>query len=438
MDKPHEQLPQNTIPFEPPALDVLASEVPMTEPVCEMPAQNGLPVMQEAGTNVPPVQAAPDGLETTQKATAVPKPVRKKRSAWRYVWYVTKFLLRMALGLLLATLVLGIGLVGYLTVTEYNPAYAETADRGSVNRSEKIATESLRIVSFNTGYGALGEDADFFMDGGKSVQSSDEVTVLNNMSEIERFLSECDADFLLLQEVDTDSKRSYETNQWLSYEHGLEDYESRFALNYSCDYVPYPLYDRIGKVHSGIATYSRYDITSATRYSLPCSFDWPVRVANLKRCLLVTRIPIEDSDKELVLVNLHLDAYDDGEGRRAQTEQLLQLLEAEYEKGNYVVAGGDFNQSFPGSDAYPVLNDEYFVPGELEPLRYGWRYAYDDSVPTSRLLNEPYDPQSAATQYYVIDGFIVSPNITVERVETVDEGFEYSDHNPVILDFVLQ
>ena len=35
------------------------------------------------------------------------------------------------------------------------------------------------------------------------------------------------------------------------------------------------------------------------------------------------RVPIEGTDRELVLVNLHLEAYDDGEGKIAQTRQLL-------------------------------------------------------------------------------------------------------------------
>lgn len=421
----HEQLPQNTIAFEPPTANVIASTHPEVYEA---------PVMEEAPTHQDVMI-----FETPEtEPTVVPKPVRKKRTAWHYVWYVTKFLLRMALGLLLAVLVLGVGLLGYLTVTEYTPAYAEAADRGSFNCTEKITDKSLRIVCFNTGYAALGEDADFFQDGGESVQSSNEKTVSNNMRDIERFLSDSDADFIFLQEVDTDSKCSYETKQWLSYEHGLEDYESRFALNHSCAYVPYPLFDHIGKVHSGLATYSRYDITSATRYSLPNSYAWPERVANPKRCLLVTRIPIEGSEQELVLVNLHFEAYDDDESMREQTKQLMELLETEYEKGNYVLAGGNFNQSFPNCDTYPIVNDEYFVPEELSSLRNGWQYAYDDSVPTARLLNEPYNPRSKNTQYYVIDGFIVSPNVTVERVETVDEGFEYSNHNPIVLEFVLQ
>jgi len=39
--------------------------------------------------------------------------------------------------------------------------------------------------------------------------------------------------------------------------------------------------------------------------------------------------------------------------------------------------------------------------------------------------------------YYVIDGFIVSPNISIMSVETLDESFRYADHNPVKLRVTL-
>ena len=74
----------------------------------------------------------------------------------------------------------------------------------------------------------------------------------------------------------------------------------------------------------------------------------------------------------------------------------------------------------------------------MEELPSGWQYAYDGSIPTCRLLTQPYQPSSEKTQYYVIDGFIVSPNVTVGKVETLDEGFVYSDHNPVVLDITLE
>ena len=384
-----------------------------------------------------PQEYQPAVPQPSGPVTVVTRPQKKKK---RKVWPILRIFGKLILGLVLAIAVLAAGLLGYLTVTEYNPAYAELAQRGANSSKELVKDRRLRIVTFNTGYGALGEDADFFMDGGTDVNPLSKDVVEGNMIGIERILNRVDADLILLQEVDTDSDRSFHMNQWLQYEHDLDsyEYETRFALNYSCRYVPYPLKERIGQVNSGIATYSRFDITSATRYSLPTPFSWPVRTANLKRCFLVTRIPIEDSSQELVVVNLHLEAYDDGEGKIAQTKQLMDFLQAEYEKGNYVIAGGDFNQTFPGcKDDYPVKSDSEWEPGLLESLPQDWHYAYDSSSPTCRLLNQPYDPQSRKTQHFVIDGFILSPNVSLEKVETLNEYFLYSDHNPVAVDIVL-
>ncbi len=372
-----------------------------------------------------------------ESPTVVKAPKRKGTTGWSVVWVMSKYLWRMALGLVLAVAILAMGLIGYLTVTEYHPAFAETADRGSVNRSEPITSRTMTLLSFNTGYGGLGEDADFFMDGGEGVLPEDETLVEDNVEGILQILKISRADFLMLQEVDTDSRRSFNDNQWLKYEHELETYESRFALNYSCDYVPYPFTDPMGKIQSGLATYSSYDIVSATRYSLANHFTWPNRVANLKRCLLVTRIPIEDSEQQLVLINVHMEAYDDTGASKEQTAQLIQLVKEEYAKGNFVIAGGDFNQTFPECSAYPIKNPELWGPGKLTRLSDGFRYYYDESTPTCRLLNQPYDPDSEATQYYVIDGFMVSPNVMVNKVETLDYDFLYSDHNPVLLDFTL-
>ena len=393
-------------------------------------------ISQDTPHTPPPAQETPPGNQA-EGPTVVRAPKRKGTTGWTVVWAVSKFLWRMALGLVLAVVILAIGLIGYLTVTEYHPAFAETADRGSVNHSQAMNSRTFSLLSFNTGYGALGEDADFFMDGGEGVLPRDETLVADNVDGILQILELSEADFLMLQEVDTDSQRSFGTNQWLKYEHELEDYESRFALNYSCDYVPYPFTEPMGRIHSGLATYSSYDIVSATRYSLPVPFAWPERVANLKRCLLVTRIPIEDSEQQLVLINVHMEAYDDTGVVKEQTRQLIDLIKEEYAKGNFVIAGGDFNQTFPECKAFPVENPDLWTPGRMTRVSGGFRYFYDDSVPTCRLLNRPYDPDSPDTQYYVIDGFLVSPNVIVDRVETLDYDFLYSDHNPVRLDFTL-
>jgi hypothetical protein len=65
-------------------------------------------------------------------------------------------------------------------------------------------------------------------------------------------------------------------------------------------------------------------------------------------------------------------------------------------------------------------------------LSDGWQFAYDLSTPSCRLLNQPYDPSDTEnTQYYVIDGFILSPNVELLDVSGLNLGFENSDHNPV-------
>lgn len=333
-------------------------------------------------------------------------------------------------------LILAAGLVLVLTVREYRPAPVEECMVPAGGRT-LAAGEELTVLSWNIGYGGLGAESDFFMDGGKEVRAADEETVLRYLSGISGTVGSAGADALLLQEVDTDSSRSY----------GIDEAETLagalpyvHALNYSCDFVPYPL-PPIGKVHSGLMTAGELSMESAERIALPCPFSWPVSAANLKRCLLVSWVPIQGSDAQLTLVNLHLEAYDDGEGKRAQTEQLRSFIQSEYEKGNYVIAGGDFNQVFPGSlEAYPNSHPELWEPGVLEDslLPEGWQMACDLSVPSCRLLNQPYDPEDTAdTQYYVIDGFLLSPNVELLSVKTMDLGFENSDHNPVRLQVKL-
>ena len=351
-----------------------------------------------------------------------------------------KFLKFLLVLILIIILAVG-GLFGWLTATEYKPGDVEELAFLSTADEALQPGATLDVLSWNIGYGGLGKNSDFFMDGGQDVKSAGPNAVGEYLNGINAYLyGDFTPDLILLQEVDTDSSRTYGIDQ-TAYLAGADQAQSRVhALNYSCKFVPYPL-PPIGKVNSGLYTMTRYEIASAQRISLPCPFSWPVRTANLKRCLLVSRLPIEGSDRELVLVNLHLEAYDDGEGKIAQTNQLREYIRSEYEKGNYVLAGGDFNQVFPGSlEVYPNTHPENWEPGVLDEslLPDGWQFAYDLSTPTCRLLNQPYDPEDTVnTQYYVIDGFILSPNLTLESVESVDLGFADSDHNPVHIQITL-
>ena len=351
-----------------------------------------------------------------------------------------KTILKVFLAVFFVLLFLVAAVLTWLTIVEYKPEATETVAVQPLDGEAKVLStgEQVRIVTWNLGFGALGDNADFFMDGGKMVYPADESRVKENLN---AFVSEVDLqdpDIVMFQEIDIDSDRSYRINQ-TEYFDNLGFNNKTFAYNFKVAFAPYPI-PPMGKIDSGIATYSKYPVSSSERISLPCPFSWPVRISNLKRCILVTRIPVEGG-KELVILNFHLEAYDDGEGKTAQAKMLMNILEEENAKGNYVIAGGDFNQTFSTIDnKFPVLPEQW-QPGvmDVNPYTDDWQFLMSEDVPSCRSIYAPLagnDPSSL--QYYIIDGFIISSNIRVDSYCVNDLGFANSDHNPQILNITLE
>lgn len=354
-----------------------------------------------------------------------------------------KKIIKTILIILLIIIFIVVALLAFLTFTEYKPAEKEEVPITNINdendnHKRNIDSSSLSILSWNIGYGGLGKNAQFILDGGKGNGTPSDVDAKSYLEQIRAVIEEQNADVNILQEVDVDSSRSYNVNQAADIAGVLAGSQYAHALNYSCKFVPFP-WPPIGKVNSGIETISRVGLEDATRISLPCPFNWPMRTANLKRCLLITHIKTPKGT--LALINLHLEAYDDGEGKAAQTQQLLEVMQEEYEQGNYVIAGGDWNQAFPGSlENYPIKDSSTWTPGVLDEgtLPAGWHFVYDTSTPSCRLLNQPLNENEDLQQYYLIDGFVVSPNVRVESIKNLDLGFQASDHNPVRLEVDLK
>ncbi len=350
-----------------------------------------------------------------------------------------KIILKSIAILLIAVLLFAVVFFAVITIGEYRPEDVETLETTGTATDTLSLGEAISIMSFNTGYASLSQDNDFFMDGGEMVRAKSLEQVNVNLNKIQELVKAHNPAILMLQEVDLDSSRSYAVNQVEYYQSQL-NMTSTFAYNYNAVYVPYPM-PTIGHVESGLNTLSQYAPASAIRQALPVPFSWPLSSCNLKRCLLISRYDIEGTDKQLVVVNLHLEAYDDGEGKIEQTRVLMSILEAELALGNYVIAGGDFNQTFPGVDMekYAMIDPTDWTPGLLsnEDLPVGYSYHYDQSTPTCRLLDQPLT-DNTNPQYYVIDGFILSDNITViKQATTVDAGFVASDHNPVYIEIAL-
>ena len=167
--------------------------------------------------------------------------------------------------LVLAVLAAGVLLLVFLTVSEYKPADVEPMPI-TVNTAGKQVPQNkeIELISWNVGFGALGKDADFAMDGGGNAPAADKAQVEANLAGISECLGrEKDASIYLLQESDFDSSRSYH----IDFRDRIALAQNTFALNYSCPFVPFP-WPPFREVNSGLQTVSAYDIEQAERISL--------------------------------------------------------------------------------------------------------------------------------------------------------------------------
>lgn len=241
-----------------------------------------------------------------------------------------------------------------------------------------------------------------------------------------------------MQEVDYASTRSYQVDQ-RAYFSGIARYASTMAINYHSSYLFYPFNDPHGKNNAGIMTLSRYQIADSTRYAFPIADDFS-KFTDLDRCFSVTHIPLNNG-KTLSLISLHMSAYDEGGVIRKQQAELLKtVLSNEYAKGNYVIAGGDFNQDLIGNLEKFTSNQQ--VPPWIStydvndiPKHFAIVADNDSDVGSCRGADVVWERNKDYT--CVIDGFIVSDNVIVNAVEIIDTDFAFSDHNPVKMTFTF-
>lgn len=356
---------------------------------------------------------------------------------------IFKRIIKAILFIILLIVLAFAALIGVLTVTEYRPDDVVKLKINNNTEKEVELGKEISIMSWNIGYGALGDNADFFMDGGKMVNTATKERLGQNLKDIEETVKKDNTDIIFFQEMDFHSGRSHYVNEYERMEKALDNRKaSSMTYNFKVKFLPYPI-PPIGHVESGLATFSGYKVDTAERIKLSSPFKWPVKIANLKRCLLISRLPIKGSDKELVLVNLHLEAFDDGSGKAAQTKMLKEIMDKEVAKGNYVIAGGDFNQGFSNIDSssYPIVWDDW-VAGLIDQKDIGEDYdmLMDNSAPTCRSNTKVYAEHrgKGPYQFFLIDGYIVSKNVKINSIKTENLDFKASDHNPVIVKFVLE
>ncbi len=324
----------------------------------------------------------------------------------------------------------------YTTLVDYRPESEITLYKGQVKNRVPVEQE-LKLMTWNIGYCGLSRDMDFFYDGGKNVRPTKD-TVVNNLSKIKSFIKgQTNTDFFLFQEVDINSKRSYGINQYKEISRIFKNYHSNFGKNYDVGFVPVPVTDPMGKVISGLQTLSSYQPATVVRHAFPGNYSWPQGLFMLDRCFLVSKYPT-DNDKQLLVINTHNSAYDDGNLRKNQMEYLKKYLFNEYKKGNYIIVGGDWNQcppEFKHEFKDDLMDQTNRMDIDKDIMGDYWRWVYQNKIPTNRRVDIPYT--KGKTKTTVIDFFLISPNIEAVDIQGINLDFENTDHQPVKVSIFL-
>lgn len=320
------------------------------------------------------------------------------------------------------------------TASDYKPEGGSISTLKFNHLKPASTDDTLSVLSWNIGYAGLGGETDFFYDGGSMSRPEKEDFLRYQAGILENLKVLGEVNFFLLQEVDINSKRSYNSNQYDLIEGHLPLHKGFFVKNYDVAFVPMPVFHPMGNVESGISLFSNKKAIESSWGAYDMDKSWPLGLFLPDRCYSVT-IFETDTTGSLYVFNTHNSAFDDGSQRDSQLEQLYAEMIKAFEEGNYVIAGGDWNLNpcdyknvgFESGDIPFIMNNLQVVCGP----NARWQIAYDPAYPTNRDLSSPYE--NGKTYTSILDFFVCSPNISILETTTLYDGFANSDHHAVYL-----
>lgn len=347
----------------------------------------------------------------------------------------------------------------YHRIPDNQELQVEEISQNTEAGNELTTEKNYSALTYNIGFGAYTPDFSFFMDGGKSSWAKSKDSVKETIKGAGELVASKDPDFALVQEIDLDATRSYHVNEYSILKENIPAYNCVFAQNYDSAFLFYPFTQPHGKSKAGLALFSKYPITGSLRRSFPISTSF-TKFFDLDRCYSISRVPV-DNGKELVIFELHMSAYGNSDAiREGQIRMLSEDMQKEYEAGNYVICGGDFNHDLKAADtqskASDASNNTQTDSGDsAEPE--SWAYPFPRSELPEHFSfcldqlsedekNNLWNSARNADMEYVpgetytvtLDGFIISDNVECTKYENVNTGYSYSNHDPVYMEFQLK
>lgn len=229
-------------------------------------------------------------------------------------------------------------------------------------------------------------------------------------------------DIIAFQEIDYNASRSYYVNQEEEIANLGYPFRAK-TINWDQRYLPFPYWPvsmHFGKVVSGQSIISKYRLKEQQRIVLP-------RVANapfyrdafyLERLAQVVKVVL--NGKEVILINVHLEAFDK-ETRVQQFQEVLKLFNG-YKESYPTILLGDFNSR---------ARNEKSIVQKMFGMKNVGNAAFD--------LNNLSNTFDTKNPYERIDYIFYTKN-SIEYIsgKVLDDFQQASDHLPVLMEFKLR
>ncbi|NER82193.1 MAG: metal-dependent hydrolase [Leptolyngbya sp. SIO1D8] len=280
----------------------------------------------------------------------------------------------------------------------------------------KTEADEITVVSYNIGY----------LSGLTNNQATRRTRQLydENLATAIAAIQSVNPDVLALQEVDLDSKRSFNIDQVAAIAKATDYPQQAISINWDKRYVPFPswpLSAHFGSIFSGQAILSRFPVTHHERQVLEKvpSNPFYYNALYLDRLAQVAEVAV--GDRTLVVINIHLEAFD-GPTRLNQTRFVRQLAE-DYAQNHPVLLVGDFNSAINREAEGEPRSIQTMVDSPV----------FSPAIPAEQFTNSAQATFPSDTPEHKLDYIFYTPE-TLELVESdvLTAAAQASDHLPLV------
>lgn len=288
--------------------------------------------------------------------------------------------------------------------------------------------DTFTVVTYNIGY-LSG------MNNNRAIDP-DHMANARNLNIVRECIYKYNPTFIGFQEIDISSRRSFFYNQLdsLAANPGLHGYGA-LAINWDKKYVPYPYWPlkvHFGRILSGQALLSQFPVTLNKRIVLPKPESNPFyyNPFYLDRLIQISEVEL-DKDQSIVIMNVHLEAFD-RKTREIQAKILAEQV-LKYVDRYPLLLIGDFNSRPPykgvDGNTEATISMMMGIPGMVS--------AIGEDVYTAN--PERYLTFNSENPYEKLD-YIFYNTEFISKLEagTIPEAGTASDHLPLYMKFILK